>query len=104
MNKIAFLSINCVYYFLIFKIIYLFIYLFYLYEYTVAVFRHIPEESIGSHYRWLWATMWLLEIELRTSGRAVSALNLWAISPALFHTFLCEKIPALEAYVFSKKL
>ena len=34
---------------LFFKI-YLF---FYLYEYTVAVFRHSPEECIGSHYRWL---------------------------------------------------
>ena len=41
-----------------------------------------PEEGIRSHYRWLWATMWLLGIELRTSGRAVSALNHWAISPA----------------------
>jgi len=30
--------------------------------------------GIGSHYRWLWATMWLLGFELRTSGRAVSAL------------------------------
>jgi hypothetical protein len=26
---------------------------FYLYEYTVAVFRHTPEECIGPHYRWL---------------------------------------------------
>jgi hypothetical protein len=34
-----------------------------------------PEEGIGSHYRWLRATMWLLGIELRTSGGAVSALN-----------------------------
>jgi hypothetical protein len=42
-----------------------------------------PEDGIGSHYKWLWATMWLLGIELRTSGRAVrfSALNHWAISP-----------------------
>jgi hypothetical protein len=30
----------------------LFIY-FYLYEYTVVVFRHTPEEGITSHYRWL---------------------------------------------------
>jgi hypothetical protein len=30
----------------------------------------------------LWATMWLLGFELRTSGRAVSILNHWAISPA----------------------
>jgi hypothetical protein len=26
-----------------------------------------PEEGIRSHYRWLWATMWLLGIELRSS-------------------------------------
>jgi hypothetical protein len=36
-----------------------------------------PEKGIGSHYRCLWATMWLLEIELRISGRAASALNHW---------------------------
>jgi hypothetical protein len=41
-----------------------------------------PEEVIGSRYKWLWATKWLLGIELKTSGRADSALNLWAISPA----------------------
>ena len=32
-----------------------------------------PEEGIRSHYRWLWAIMWLLGIELRTSVRAASA-------------------------------
>ena len=32
-----------------------------------------PEEGIRSCYRWLWATMWLLGFELRTSGRAVSS-------------------------------
>ena len=32
-------------------------------------------------YGWLWATMWLLGFELRTFGRAVGALNRWAISP-----------------------
>jgi hypothetical protein len=42
-----------------------------------------PEEGIRSHYRWLWATMWLIGVELRTSGRAVIALNHWAISPTL---------------------
>jgi len=41
-----------------------------------------PEKGIGSHYRWLCATMWLLGIKFGTSGRAVSALNCWAISPA----------------------
>jgi len=51
-----------------------------------------PEEGIGSHYRLLWATMWLLGIELRTSGRAVSAFNHWAISPAswCFLSVICS--------------
>jgi hypothetical protein len=45
-------------------------------------------EGIGdAHYRWLWATMWLLGIELRTCGRTVSALNCWDISPAWFSPF-----------------
>ena len=34
----------------------------------------MPEEGTRSHYRCLRPTMWLLE--LRTSGRAASALNL----------------------------
>ena len=50
----------------------LFIYFMYM-NITVAGFRP-PEEGIGSHNKWLWATMWLLGIELRTSGRTVSAL------------------------------
>jgi hypothetical protein len=44
-----------------------------------------PEEGIRSHYRWLWATMSLLGIELRTSEVVVSALNCWAIFPALLN-------------------
>ena len=27
-----------------------------------------PEEGTRSYYRWLWATMWLLGIELRISS------------------------------------
>jgi hypothetical protein len=50
--------------------------------YVSTLFLDTPEEGTRSHYRWLWATMWLLGIELRTSGRAVGALNRWAISPA----------------------
>jgi len=49
---------------------------------TLLMSSDTPEEDFGSHYRWTWATMWLLGIELRTSGRAVSALNHWDISPA----------------------
>jgi hypothetical protein len=63
-----------------------FIYLF-MYEYT-AVASDTPEEGISSHYRCLCATMWLLGIELKTSGGAVSALNCWAISPAISYVLI----------------
>jgi hypothetical protein len=52
-------------------------------------------EGTRLHYRWLWATIRLLGIELRTFGRASSALNRWAISPApryLFLTFTRSKV------------
>jgi hypothetical protein len=67
----------------------LFIYLFIIFKYTVAVFR--CTEGIRSHHGWLWATMWLLGFELRTFRRAVVALNRWAISPALIY-FLFLKL------------
>jgi hypothetical protein len=51
-----------------------------IYVSTQSLSSNTQEESIRSHYRWLWATMWLLGFELRTSGRAVSVLNHWAIS------------------------
>ena len=45
----------------------------------------------GVSYRQLWAAMWMLRVEPRSSGRAATALNHWAISPALqsrnFHFF-----------------
>jgi hypothetical protein len=55
---------------------------FYLWEYTVAIFRHtrrghgILLQMVVSHH--VVAENWIS----RTSGRAVSALNRWAISPA----------------------
>jgi hypothetical protein len=57
-----------------------FLYLFYVS--TLLMSSDTPEKGIRSYYRWLWATMWLLGIELRTSRRIVSALNCWAISPS----------------------
>ena len=42
-----------------------------------------PEEGVRPHYGWLWATMWLLEFELRMFGRAVCPLNHWATSPVV---------------------
>jgi len=51
-----------------------------------------PKSASDAYYRWLWATMWLLGIELRTSGKAVSALNHWAISPAPYWVIFNRKI------------
>ena len=60
------------------------IYLCIMCKYTVAVFRHTRRGHQIPHYRWLWYPMWLLRFELGSFGRAVSALNCWAISPAHF--------------------
>ena len=77
---------------------------YFMYMITLSLSSHTPVEGMGSHYRWLWATMWLLGIELRTSGRAVSSLIPWAISPApptgLFkpeiYKQLCQVIPPIR--------
>jgi hypothetical protein len=62
--------------------------IYFIYVSTLLLFLDTPEEGIKPHYRWLWANMWLLGIELRTSGRAVSALNQWAISlTQIFYIF-----------------
>lgn len=50
-------------------------FIYFMYMSTLWLSSDTPEEGVRSHYRWLCATMWLLGIELRTSGRAVSALN-----------------------------
>jgi len=62
-------------------------FIYYLYVSTLYLSSDTPVEGVRCHYRWLWATMWLLGFELRTFIRTVSALNHWAISPALL--FVC---------------
>ena len=57
------------------------IYLLLLYLSSLSLSSDTLEEGARSHYRWLWATMWLLGFEFRTFGRAVSALTRWVISP-----------------------
>ena len=39
----------------------------------------LKRASVPPIDRWLWATMWLLGTELKTSGRAASACNRWVI-------------------------
>jgi hypothetical protein len=60
---------------------YLFIY--FMYVSALSLSSDTSEEGVRSHYRWLWATMWLLGIELRTSWRTVSALKSHLSSPHL---------------------
>jgi hypothetical protein len=47
----------------------------------------LSSDSSDAHYRWLWATMWLLGIELMTSGRPVSSFKFWVISTAQTQVF-----------------
>jgi hypothetical protein len=54
---------------------------------TLKLSSDTPEEGIISHYEWFWPSMWLLRTELRTSGRTVSILNHWAISPDWYELF-----------------
>jgi hypothetical protein len=54
----------------------------FIYMSTQSLSSATPEEGIRSHYRWLWAAMWLVRTELRTSRRADSVLSRCAISPA----------------------
>jgi hypothetical protein len=65
---------------------------------TLLLSSDTLEEGIGSYYRWSWATMWLLGIELRTSGRVVRTFNCWAISPAL-HLNFCIKQISLSSFL-----
>ena len=79
-NSLPNLTLFYFHVFFISKILFLWVHCSYLQTY-----KKIPSVS---HYRWLWTTVWLLGIELRTSARAASVLNCWAISlsspPCLF--------------------
>jgi hypothetical protein len=44
---------------------------------------HAPEEGIGSHYRWFWATMWFLRIELR---------NLYIYAYVYTYTYILSRL------------
>jgi hypothetical protein len=82
-------------------------YLFISYMSTLWLSLDTPEGGIRSHYRWLWATMWVLGIELTTSGRAVPAYNHWAVSPApilwyfkSFFFWMAPNVSSLVCYGF----
>jgi len=81
---------KCEYKVEVFSILILFFkrFIYFMFMSTLSLSSDTPEKGIRSHYRWLWATMWLLGIELRTSGRAVSDLPHWAISPVLYSNSL----------------
>jgi len=79
---------------------FVFIFIYLMYVSTLLLSSDAPEEGIGSHYRCQWATMLLLGIELRTSGRAVSAPNHWAISPPMFMFFKTTKLSSKISVLF----
>jgi hypothetical protein len=78
---------------------FLFLKICFIYITTLELSSDTSEEGIRSHYRLLWATMWLLGIEHRSFGRAVSALNHWAISPAL--VFIPPPTPPSRVSLYS---
>jgi hypothetical protein len=45
-----------------------------------VAWRHF-QISWNCCYQWLWGTMWVLGIKLRSSGGAASTPNHWAIPP-----------------------
>ena len=51
------------------------LFIYFMYVSTQSLSSDTSEEGIGSHYRCLWATTWLLGIELRTTGRAEPSLQ-----------------------------
>jgi hypothetical protein len=59
-----------------------------------------PEEGIKSHYKWLRTTTWLVGIELRTSGRAVSTQSLKHLSSPT-EAILGEKVSFLFSSSFN---
>jgi hypothetical protein len=73
------------------------VFIYFMYVSTLSLSSDTPEEGIRSHYRWLWATMRLLGIELRTSGREQSVLL--TAKPSLQPTlsaFLVKKYHVLQ--------
>ena len=45
----------------------------------------------GTHYKWLWTTVWFLGRECTISERIASAFKHWAIFPVLKLFLLCSK-------------
>ena len=77
--------------------IYLFIWMFIYCGHSILSVCMHTEEGTRPQYRWLWTTTWLLGLELRTSGRARSATNHWAVSPApSSEIFNSRKLPCSE--------
>ena len=59
--------------FLIFSSKHVIIYVFYVDVCLICMCVCTPEYGIWSHYRWLWAIMWVLVIEFKTTVRLASA-------------------------------
>lgn len=61
--------------------------IYYMYIRTLQLSSDKLGEGIRPHHWWSWATRWLLRTELKNSGRTVSILKCWAITPAPLFVF-----------------
>jgi hypothetical protein len=80
----------------------LFFFNYFMYMSTLSLSSDTPEEGIRSHCRWLRATMWLLGLELRTSGRAISPvpINNFLSCTAMF--YFCEVLSLEQKESYSE--
>jgi hypothetical protein len=72
-------------------------YLFYVYVYIIAILRHTRREH-QIPLQWFWATIWLLEIELRTSGRSVSLTPIQCFLKDYCYSWLWWCISLIQAF------
>ena len=74
------------------------IYLFF-YAWVFYMYPYMPEEGIRSYYRWLWTTMWLLELN---SGPLEEQLMLLtaehSLQPSIIDIWILRKIIANIKY------
>lgn len=63
------------------------------------------KEDIKFHFKYFWATMWLLQIEPRIFGRLVNALNLWTIAlDTESNTYINKMLTNLMKFITLQKL
>ena len=73
---------------------------YFMYMSALLLSSDITEEDIGSHYRWLGATMWLLGLEVLTTEPSLQPLNFFFFKYKNLYIF-CSTLKVLLASVSS---